>query len=161
VRVATASGPGRAGSRPSRPTQTRLASLAPTPHQSLWHRKLYYRPPPGGWGERGTDRVCGFVTECEQVAHALQSTLGKLECRSSSSEQLPNLADDLNARLGDTSDHVHPDQLKPDIILIVFERHLDLQCEGCDCVRTGEGGSKVSDAKGFLPRNSCPTSPTT
>jgi hypothetical protein len=35
------------------------------------------------------------------------------------------------------------------IILIVFERHLDLQCEGCDCVRTGEGGSKVSDAKGF------------
>mgnify|MGYP006876466404 CR=1 FL=1 len=35
----------------------------------------------GGWGERGTDRVCGFVTECEQVAHALQSTLGKLECR--------------------------------------------------------------------------------
>jgi hypothetical protein len=34
---------------------------------------------------------------------------------SSSSEQLPNLADDLNARLGDTSDHVHPDQLKPDL----------------------------------------------
>ncbi|TKA54500.1 hypothetical protein B0A53_03193 [Rhodotorula sp. CCFEE 5036] len=28
---------------------------------------------------------------------------------------LPNLADDLNARLGDTSDHVHPDQLKPDL----------------------------------------------
>lgn len=34
---------------------------------------------------------------------------------SSSSEQLPNLADDLYARLNDTSDHVHPDHLKPDL----------------------------------------------
>lgn len=32
-------------SRTSRPSQTRLASLAATPHQSLWHRQLDHRPP--------------------------------------------------------------------------------------------------------------------